>query len=40
MWGDDYGWEGVHKALDSFNSDNSIPHSVLSNKVHWFIEKL
>ena len=40
MWGDDYGWEGVHKALDSFYLDNSIPHSILPNRVHWYIEKL
>ena len=39
MWGDDFGWEGVHKALDSFSSDNKIEYKVLSNRVHWLIEK-
>ena len=39
LWGDDYGWEGVHKSLSKFSNENSIPHTVLQNKVHWFINK-
>jgi hypothetical protein len=39
MWGDDYGWEGVHKALDSFCETNSIRYNVLQNQVHWHIQK-
>ena len=37
--GDDYGWEGVHKSLSKFSNENSIPHTVLQNKVHWLINK-
>lgn len=39
MWGDDYGWEGVHKALNTFSEQNKIDYKVLQNRVHWFIQK-
>jgi hypothetical protein len=39
IWGDDYGWEGVHKALDTFCTQSEIKYEVLSNRVHWFINK-
>ena len=39
IWGDDYGWEGVYKALDRFSQDNSIQYNILQNRVHWFINK-
>ena len=39
IWGDDYGWEGVYKALDRFCEDNSIQYNILQNRVHWFINK-
>lgn len=39
LWGDDYGWEGVHKALNSFKNNNGVNHQVLGNNVHWYINK-
>jgi hypothetical protein len=39
LWGDDYGWEGVHKALDSFSSQNNLSYEVLPNRVHWYMNK-
>jgi predicted O-methyltransferase YrrM len=39
MWGDDYEWEGVHKALDKFSEENKIDYKILQNRVHWFIQK-
>jgi len=39
IWGDDYGWEGVHKALYTFSKQSEIKYEVLSNQVHWFINK-
>lgn len=39
LWGDDYGWEGVHKALNSFKNNNGVNYQVLGNNVHWYINK-
>jgi predicted O-methyltransferase YrrM len=39
MWGDDYEWEGVNKALNNFSEQNKIDYKVLENRVHWFINK-
>lgn len=39
IWGDDYEWEGVYKALNRFSQENSIQYNILQNRVHWFINK-
>jgi hypothetical protein len=39
MWGDDWGWEGVQNDATKFANDNNLKLSVLSNQVHWNIQK-
>ena len=39
LWGDDYGWEGVNKAIHTFCNENKIYCVVQPNNVHWTIKK-
>lgn len=39
LWGDDWGWEGVHTAVKNFTEGNGLNYKLLTNNVHWFIEK-
>lgn len=39
IWGDDWGWQGVHTSVHRFCQENNLKYSVLSNNVHWCIKK-
>ena len=41
LWGDDWGWDGVQTAVLNFVAENNMKDrlNVLSNNVHWFIQK-